>query len=81
MVTYVALPYQTYQLTHSSLVVGLLGLAELAPLLIAALVGGALADAFDRRRTMRVTERWFAAAALVLVGNALLGIHRCGCCT
>ena len=33
MVTYVALPYQVYALTHSSLAVGLLGLAELLPLL------------------------------------------------
>src|SRR6476661_1420749 len=34
MVTYVALPYQAYQLSGSSLVVGLLGLAELCPLLL-----------------------------------------------
>ncbi len=45
MITYVALPYQAYRLSGSSLVVGLLGLAELAPLLLAAFVGGALADA------------------------------------
>jgi MFS family permease len=72
MITYVAIPYQAYQLSGSSLVVGLLGLAELAPLLAAAFIGGALADAFDRRRMMQVTELSFAAASLVLVGNALL---------
>ena len=44
-VTYVAIPYQTYQLTHSSLLVGLLGAVELVPLLTSALIGGALADA------------------------------------
>ena len=44
MVTYVALPYQTFKLTGSSLAVGLLGLAELIPLLLTAFVGGALAD-------------------------------------
>jgi hypothetical protein len=43
--TYIAVPYQAYLLTHSSLVVGLLGAAELGPLLVMALVGGALADA------------------------------------
>jgi hypothetical protein len=32
MITYVALPYQMYRLTGSSLAVGLLGLAELVPL-------------------------------------------------
>ena len=72
MITYVALPYQAYQLSGSSLVVGLLGLAELAPLLVAAFIGGALADAVDRRRMMQVTELLFAAASMVLVGNALL---------
>ena len=42
------MPYQTFQLTDSSLAVGLLGVAEFAPILALALVGGALADAFDR---------------------------------
>jgi MFS family permease len=72
MITFVALPYQAYHLTGSSLVVGLLGLAELVPLLGAAFVGGALADAFDRRRMMQITELSFAVGSLVLVGNALL---------
>jgi MFS family permease len=72
MITYVAIPFQAYQLSGSSLVVGLLGLAELVPLLAAAFIGGALADAFDRRRLMQLTELSFAAASLVLVANALL---------
>jgi MFS family permease len=72
MVTYVALPYQTFRLTHSSLAVGLLGLAELAPLLIAALAGGALADALDRRLMVRLTEGGFAVCSALLMGNALL---------
>jgi len=33
MLTYVAIPYQVYALTGSSLTVGLLGLAELVPVL------------------------------------------------
>ena len=60
MITYVALPYQAYQLSGSSLVVGLLGIAELCPLLVAAFVGGALADARDRRRMLQLTELAFA---------------------
>jgi MFS family permease len=56
MVTYVALPYQMFALTHSSLQVGLMGLAELVPLLLTAFVGGALADSMDRRRLVLVTE-------------------------
>ena len=72
MVTYVALPYQAYELSGSSLVVGLLGVAELLPLLIAAFLGGALADARDRRRMLQLTELSFAVASLVLLGNSLL---------
>ena len=71
MITFVALPYQAYQLTGSSLVVGLLSLAELAPLLVTAFVGGALADAFDRRRLVQIAELGLAACAGVLVLNAL----------
>lgn len=56
MVTYVALPYQVYELTHSTWSVGLLGLAELVPLLGTAFVGGALADRVDRRRLAIVTD-------------------------
>jgi MFS family permease len=70
MITYVALPYQAYQLTHSSLVVGLLGVAELAPLVVAALLGGALADAADRRRLILGAEAGGLAVAVALVANA-----------
>ena len=70
--TFVAFPFQAYQISHSSFVVGLLGLVELVPLLLSAVVGGALADAFDRRRMMQVTELAFAAASAALVANALL---------
>ena len=48
--TVVALPFQVYALTHSSLAVGLLGLAEFVPIVGLGLLGGALADAVDRRR-------------------------------
>src|SRR5215211_2639394 len=72
MITYVAIPYQVYELTGSTLVVGLLGLAELVPLLGTALLGGALADAHDRRRLVLVADSTLLVLALVLVANALL---------
>ncbi len=71
-VTYVAIPYQAYQLTHSSLVVGLLGAVELVPLLTSALIGGALADAFDRRRMVLLCELAFALLSAVLLVNTEL---------
>jgi MFS family permease len=74
--TYIAVPYQAYQLTRSSLVVGLLGAAELVPLLVMALVGGALADALDRRRLVLVAELLLAASSGVLIANATLAHPR-----
>src|SRR5882762_2976673 len=49
MMTAAALPYQVFHQTHSSLAVGLLGVAQLGPLLVCAIVGGALADSIDKR--------------------------------
>jgi MFS family permease len=74
MVTYVALPWQMYKLTGSSLAVGLLGLAELLPLLATAFVGGALADAFDRRRMVILTEIGLTGGCALLMLNA--GLER-----
>jgi MFS family permease len=70
MITYVALPYQAYQLTRSSLAVGLLSVAELVPLVAAALLGGALADAADRRRLILGAEAGGLAVAAALAVNA-----------
>jgi MFS family permease len=72
MITFVAVPYQVYQLTHSSLAVGLLGVVEFVCLLLLAFVGGALADAVDRRKLVLATEGLLALSSLSLVGNASL---------
>jgi len=81
MITYVALPYQAYHLTGSSLVVGLLGLAELGPLLGAAFVGGTLADAFDRRRMMQSPSSRSQPARLCWSGTRCSRTRTCGCCS
>src|SRR3954454_5113882 len=47
--TAAALPYQVYHVTNSSLAVGLLGIAQLGPLLVCSIVGGAFADSVDKR--------------------------------
>jgi predicted MFS family arabinose efflux permease len=70
--SYVAVPYQVFRLTHSSLKVGLIGLAILVPLLITSFLGGALADAFDRRTLFALSESAHTVVALGLVVNALL---------
>jgi MFS family permease len=72
MVTSVAIPYQVYQLTHSSFWVGLLGTVQLIPLLLFGLWGGAYADAMDRRRLLIGAELALALTSGLLAGNALL---------
>jgi MFS family permease len=69
--TYVALPYQVFQLTDSSFAVGMLGLTTFLPLLAVALVGGALADAVDRRQLFLLAQIGEAAVAGLLALNAL----------
>jgi MFS family permease len=69
-VTWVAVPYQLFQLTHSTLDVGLLYLTTLVPLLVAPIVGGAVADAVDRRRLLLASEVGFALVSLALAVNA-----------
>ena len=59
----VAVPYQVYTLTHSTALVGLLGLASLIPLLVVPLIGGAIADALDRRTVLLRTETGMAVVA------------------
>lgn len=72
MICYVAMPYQAYALTHSSLFVGLLSCAELVPLLCAGLLGGTLADAVERRRLILATQAAATAGIAGLIANAVL---------
>jgi MFS family permease len=70
--TVVAAPYQVYLLTHSSLMVGLLGLASVLPLIAGSLIGGALADQYDRRSLLLVAQLLVGATSLGLAVNAML---------
>lgn len=53
--TVVAVPAQIYQITQDSAYVGLTGIFGLVPLIVFGLWGGALADAFDRRKLLLVS--------------------------
>jgi MFS family permease len=69
-VTVVAVPIQVYRLTGSSFAVGMVGFAGVIPLLLCSLLGGALADAMDRRRLLLVTQALMALTAVGLAINA-----------
>lgn len=70
--TVVAIPYQIYAETHSSLQVGAVSLAQLIPLIFGALVGGSIGDAVDRRKLLIVTSFLLAATSGGLALNAAL---------
>jgi MFS family permease len=71
-ITWVAVPIQLYHLTHSTLQVGLLYLTTLVPLLFAPIIGGAVADAVDRRTMLLFAEGGFALVSVALVINAAI---------
>ena len=70
--TVVAVSFQAYALTHSTLIVGLIGVVTLFPLLAGSLWGGALADSMDRRRVLILAQVVMATASGGLVANANL---------
>jgi len=72
MITYVSIPFQIKQMTHSYLAVGLSGAVELVPLIVFGLYGGVLADAVDRKKIVWATE----ASALLLSGTLLANSMR-----
>src|SRR5689334_5393465 len=72
--TVVALAWQVFVITGSSLMVGLLGAFALVPLVVFGLYGGAVADVVDRRRLMLWSSSGLAALSAVLLAQALAGV-------
>ena len=71
-ITTVAIPFQLYELTGSTLLVGLLAIAALVPLLTVPLYAGAVADVVDRRRLLLLSDVALAVVTAALLVNALL---------
>lgn len=72
MITGVALPYQIYHETQSTLMVGLLSLVQLLPILVTALIGGVFADRYHRRMLLIISELVLALGCLLMAFNASL---------
>src|SRR3954469_11322833 len=70
--TLVAVPYQVYDLTGSSLMVGLTSVVALVPLVVFGLLGGAIADAMDRRTLLVITSIGAAVTSALLAVQALV---------
>ena len=70
--TVVAIPYQVYSTTHSSLQVGAISLAQLVPFLVGALSAGPVGDSVDKRTIMVWTSVALALTSGAMAVNAAL---------
>lgn len=65
----VAVAWQVFEITGSTVAVGLVGLAEVVPLIVFSIIGGALVDTRDRRRLIAGAE-----IGLMLTSGALAAV-------
>jgi MFS family permease len=72
MMSFVAIQWQVFELTKSSAMVGYISVAELVPMVIFGLIGGAIADSFDKRKILRFTEIGQTLVTGILLVNSLL---------
>ena len=74
--TVVAVGLEVYSMTASTFAVGILGLCALVPLVVLGLYGGALVDAYDRRKVAIAasTALWVVTVALAV--QAWAGVDR-----
>ena len=63
---FAALNWEIYDLTHSPLALGAIGLVRVIPIILFSLIGGAFADAYDRRTLLLITQAVLTGVALAL---------------
>jgi MFS family permease len=73
--TRVAVVYQVFTVTHSSLLVGLVSLVQLIPTLVGAMLGGWFADSMDRRRLLVIVNVAMMLASLGLTLCSVLNAN------
>ncbi|MGV1088293.1 MAG: MFS transporter [Mycobacterium sp.] len=73
--TIFAVPVQLYVLTRNSAYVGLAGLFSLVPLVVFGLLGGAWADAMDRRKLLIISSCGLALGSVLLWVQAALAVN------
>jgi len=71
---FVAINWHVYLLTKSAFALGLVGLFRGVPIIVCSLAGGVVADAFDRKRTMVVTQTVMLLTAALLTAETLAGL-------
>src|SRR6185437_8907576 len=74
----VAVAWQVYQITNSAIALGVIGLVQAIPRLIFSLVGGVVADAYDRQRLLIVVNVILASLSAVLALTTRMGVINVG---
>jgi MFS family permease len=72
--TAVVVPLEIYGFSRSSAYVGLASLTGFVPMVVAALWGGAIADAVDRRRMLLLTSAGISVTSVLLWAQAAAGL-------
>jgi MFS family permease len=70
-----AVMLQVYNLTHSTLAVGAIGVAQMVPTLVVGLLGGSVADASDRRTLVLITSAGLAVVSAGFAAQAFAGLR------
>lgn len=71
----VTINWHIYLLTKSAFALGLVGLARFMPLVLCSLISGAVADAYDRRRTMLVAQTVMMVVAAFLAIQTFVNLQ------
>ena len=73
--TAVAVQQQVYSITGSSAWVGIASLVALVPLIMFGLIGGAIADTYDRRNLLMITSSGIALTSIGLWMTAIANVR------
>ena len=71
----VTINWHVYLLTHSAAALGLVGLVRVVPIILCSLAGGVVADAFDRKRLLVLTQTTMLLSAAALAAVTALGLR------
>lgn len=69
-----AVAWQVYVLTHSAVALGVLGLVRVVPIILLSVVGGVVADRFDRRKLLLATQVVLLAVSVSLAAVTYTGL-------
>ncbi len=70
----IAINWQMYQMTHSAVALGLIGVVSFVPLLLFSIVGGLAADNMSRKKLLLATQVFLVVLALCLAWTTAYGL-------